>query len=564
LATSHSSFRSSFAKLLASARLHPYAVLFGLALAFRLACALLFRQPGYTDGYYYSNVAASLWQGQGFREDYIWNYLAHPLPENVLNNPSSTYWMPLTSVLIYLAYLLTGGPSFFASQSPNLLISAGLVPLTYYAIKDIFKAGRGEYYGWLSAGLMLFCGLYAPYFALPDNFAPFALFSFLVLICHYKALRLLPGAEKQARWLMAAAGFCTGLAYLTRVDGVLLLGVALLTLLLNRYWLKRESALGWSALGLMGLVFGLTLLPWLGRNLLDTNQLFPGGGLKTLFLREYDDFFSSVKQIDVPYYLNQRDASPNWGIGPLLLTKLDALWQNLLIIGRGTLFFMLPLFGLGLFSKVNDSRPNSEMRVWLFLRPEFLPFTVYVVGLYLAMSLLFTFPSTRGSVFHSSGGLLPFIYTATLVGLDRFIEWLALISRPKAGPARRKFYSRLLLIVAAILSVGFTLQLAKDWNADYDELKAVGTWLEANGAAKAIVMSPDVPAYYYVNHQPSLVITSDNLAADLAIARRYGASYIILQPNHFPPHLTELYNKKAAPGFRLVAQLGPVQLYKIE
>ena len=67
-----------------------------------------------------------------------------------------------------------------------------------------------------------------------------------------------------------------------------------------------------------------------------------------------------------------------------------------------------------------------------------------------------------------------------------------------------------------------------------------------------------------INHQPSLVITSDNLAADLAIARRYGASYIILQPNHFPPHLTELYNKKAAPGFRLVAQLGPVQLYKIE
>ncbi len=49
----------------------PYWLLLRLALLVRLATALLFHQPGYTDAYYYSNVAESLWRGQGFREDYI-------------------------------------------------------------------------------------------------------------------------------------------------------------------------------------------------------------------------------------------------------------------------------------------------------------------------------------------------------------------------------------------------------------------------------------------------------------------------------------------------------------
>jgi hypothetical protein len=539
-----------------------------LGLAFRLACALPFSQPVYSDAYYYSNIAEFLWQGRGFHEDFLWNYLARPLPDSPLNNPSSTYWMPLTSVLIYLSYLVTGGPSFRAAQLPNILISSALVPLTYYVVKDILPLKQKEFYAWVSAGLMIFCGYYAPYFSLPDNFAPFALLTLLALICQYKTLRLSLSEKRRGLALMAGAGICTGLSYLTRVDGVLLLVVAFLIIGLNSYWLKRESAMTWTAFGLMCLTFALTLLPWLGRSLSDTGQLFPGGGTKTLFMREYNDLFTYTKPLDLAYYLNQTNPDPNWGIGPLLFSKLDALFQNLLIVGRGTLIFMSPFFLIGIFAKVTEKairNSGKERPLFLGLTPEFLPFSVYLTALYLAMSLLFTFPGTRGSVFHSGGGLLPFIYAVTFMGLDRFIDWLGTKSRPKAGASRRRVYSLIFLFAAAIFSVVSPLNLASSQDAqDYDQLKAVGTWLEANGAGDAPLMVPDVPAYYYATHKPAVVITSDPLPVNLEIARRYGARYFVLQPNHAPAALAELAEKKSAPGFRLIGQIGEIQLYRLE
>ncbi len=546
------------------ARRHPCWLLFGLALLFRLVCSFFFKQPGYSDAYYYSNVAESLWRGRGFREDYIWNYLGRPLPQSVYNNPASVYWLPLTAVLIYAGYLLGGGPSFLASQIPIMLISSALAPLTYYLAKDIFGPGKGEIYGWLAGLLMIFCGIYAPYFCLPDNFAPFALLTLLVLMFNYKALRLPPGQEKLARKFMVLAGICSGLSYLTRVDGVLLLGIALLTLLLNRYWLKRESALNWSAIGLMWLAFGLTLVPWLARNLIEAGQLFPGGGLKVLFLREYDDFFSYAKSLDLPYYFNQTDPASNWGIGPLLGSKLEALFQNLAVFGRATLFFMLPLFILGLFSKISAGEEGEKKakasRLWL--RPEFLPFSLYLLVLYFAMSLIFTFPGTRGSLFHSSGGLLPFFYIAIVAGLDVFVEWLGTISRPKAGPARWRTYSRLLVAAAAVVSLGFTYSLSQNWDDDYQDLQAAGEWLNRNGAANAIVMTPDVPAYYYVNQKPAIVMANDSLATNLEIARRYGARFMILQRH--PHSFEELAATKTAPGYKLLAEWNDVQIYHLE
>ena len=336
------------------------------------------------------------------------------------------------------AYLLSGGPSFLASQIPGIVFSALLAPLAFYLATSIFgNSARGRRYGWLAGTLAIFSGIYAAYFVFPDNFAPFALFSGGFLICAAQALQRLlaqsPGVYRRA----ALAGTLAGLAYLTRVDGLLLLAVPFASLLLHLSRLKKVWPVAWRAGLVMLALFGLVISPWLIRNLAVTGQILPGGGLKVLFWREYNDFFSFSKPLDLPYYLNLSEPDPAWGIGPLLGTKLAALFENLLVVVRGALF-LTPFFVIGLFSRPGLPGPpqetteteNTPARLWQ--RPEFQPFLVYTVLLYLAMSLAFTFAGTRGSVFHSSGGLLPYIFLISLVGLDRAIAWLGKISRPQA------------------------------------------------------------------------------------------------------------------------------------
>ncbi|MDB5078847.1 MAG: hypothetical protein JWP00_771 [Chloroflexi bacterium] len=546
----------------------PYWLLLVLALVIRFATALLFHQPGYTDAYYYSNVAESLWRGQGFREDYIWNYLARPLPETAVGNPGSLYWMPLTSVLIYFAYLLTGGPSFLASQLPGILFSAALAPLAFYLATTIFgPAARGRRYGWLAGWLVIFSGIYAGYFVLPDNFAPFALLSAAFLAVITRTLQRLaanrPGIYRRA----ALAGLLAGLAYLTRVDGLILVAVPFLVGFLQWPRLKPVRPLALKAGLIMLALFGLTVSPWLFRNLADTGQLFPGGGFKVLFWREYNDFFSFSKPLDLPYYLNLTQPAPDWGLGPLLGSKLSALLENLLIVGRGALF-LTPLFVIGLFTReaaAGQASPEAPVgsQPFLWQRLEFQPFLVYTLLLYLAMSLAFTFPGTRGSVFHSSGGLLPYIFLVCLVGLDRVIAWLGKLSRPRATAARQRNYSLVVAIAFVCLSVGLVFSMLGNWNKDYEELRPVGAWLDANEKPDVVVMLPLGPAYWYVTHRPSVATASDPLPVNLEIARKYRARYLVLLPDHYPDSFAGLFATKKAPGFELVATFGEVQLYRL-
>ncbi len=551
---------------------HPYLALFTLALAFRFFCAFFFPQPGYSDAYYYSNVASSLWQGKGFREDYLWNYLASPLPSSPINNPSSLYWMPLTSVLIYFSYLLTGGTGFLASQFPAIILSSFLPPLTFYLAKDIWGTNPGTGYGWVGGILMIFSGIFAPYFSLPDNFAPFALLTFLVLLLFSRAFRLSPSQGKKANLFMVGAGVGVGLSYLTRVDGILLLLIPLVMSILNRFYFHRRLALGVQSFFLMFLAFFITLLPWLGRNLLDTGQFFPGGGIKTLFLREYNDFYSFNRPLDLAYYLNLKDPAPDWGLLPIIYSKLGALFLNLLIIGRGTLFFMAPLFLFGFFfrDKLRET-PEREVKHlegsgWKALeglQPGLLPFTLYLVLLYLVMSFFFTFPSTRGSVFHSSGGLLPYLYLVSLAGLDKFIGWVGTFSRPGAFKARQNFYRTVLIGASILVSVGFTLNLASSWNEDFDNISQAKTWLKANVPANALVMVPDAPAFYFVTGRSAIVISTDSLKQNLDIARRYGASYMVLQTKYLTGPLYDLFYKGGIQGFELVARLNETKIYRL-
>ncbi len=264
--------------------------------------------------------------------------------------------------------------------------------------------------------------------------------------------------------------------------------------------------------------------------------------------------------------------SPGWGLLPIIYSKLGALFLNLLIIGRGTLFFMAPLFLFGFFfrDKLRET-PEREVKHlegsgWKALeglQPGLLPFTLYLVLLYLVMSFFFTFPSTRGSVFHSSGGLLPYLYLVSLAGLDKFIGWVGTFSRPGAFKARQNFYRTVLIGASILVSVGFTLNLASSWNEDFDNISQAKTWLKANVPANALVMVPDAPAFYFVTGRSAIVISTDSLKQNLDIARRYGASYMVLQTKYLTGPLYDLFYKGGIQGFELVARLNETKIYRL-
>ena len=575
---------------------HPRLTLYAVALVARLALGLLFRQPGYTDAYYYSDLAAALHDGRGFTDDFIWNYLTPST--HAIGNPGGTYWFPLTAIIMWLGQSVLGA-TFFASQLPNMLISAALAPLAYgltrniadyaapYSDDPIVRAKAASRIAGLAGLLAAFPTIYAPYFSLPDNFAPYAIFGYGAL--RLGGLSFVAKALRPRVLYAAGAGLCAGLAFLTRADGLLLLPVFAVVGIFStaEEQRRREAKVGESSRVLSPLVppfatfvvtifsFALVATPWLVRNVALSGQLSPGGAAKTIFLRRYDDLFSATKTLDLAYLLNQRDPTADWGIGALVLSKIVALWQNGLLVGRPTLFLMLPLLLIGLLARPK----GGGARLWR--RQEWLGFVVYGGLMWVGLSLVFTFPSARGSIFHSGTALLVPIYVACALGLDHTAGWVSRKARnpARAATIRAKRYGQIAIGTAVVVSVVWSVILARGWDGQYTALRQAGDWVAANAAPETrtftdregrrvpLVMMADPPAYDYANHAPSIAISSDPLAVNRTLAQKYGAAYIIVQFNFYTPSLAPFLDDTPPPGFTLVHSFGEdtatVRIYRI-
>ncbi|HKC90311.1 MAG TPA: hypothetical protein VKE23_03180, partial [Candidatus Limnocylindria bacterium] len=75
-------------------------ILLSLALlAFRLlSAAFVVIQPGFTDAFYYVDVARRLAHGDGLTADFVWNFLEAP-HFDPLPVASHRFWMPLATVV---------------------------------------------------------------------------------------------------------------------------------------------------------------------------------------------------------------------------------------------------------------------------------------------------------------------------------------------------------------------------------------------------------------------------------------------------------------------------------
>ncbi len=529
-------------------------LLFLFALAMRVLTALPTHQPGYMDAYYYYNGAESLYRGQGFRENFIWNYLDGP---QGLPHPSHLYWMPLASVLIY-PFFLVFGASYRVAQMPFILLSSLLPLITYHLGRQTSSEGRHA----LGAALLtVFSGFYTAYWVSPDNFAPFAVTASLSLWLMGAGLSPKGRGSKRGSqlWFFALAGLFAGLSHLARADGPLLL-VALAVVVAFEVWRhkdKRGVTLAGLLLALVGYL--VVMAPWFYRNWRAIGVPLSPAGTKTLFLRSYDDLYSYGRELTWSSYLA-------WGWGPILRSKLEACWLNLQnVLASDLLIFLAPFAAIGLWG--------------LRRRIEYQVFFVYGTLLYLAMSLAFTFPGVRGGMFHSGSALLPFLFAAAMAGLDTAIAWVAR-RRPRwHAPTAQVFFS-VGFVGLAVLVSGFVYQgrvLGRGglsdpaWNHDDAVYHQIAAWLGENAPPEAAVLVNNAPSFHYHSHRPCLSIPNEELETVIAVARRYGARYLVLEQNH-PRPLQALYlseEEEPYPGLNLILTLGdvsgePVKVYSID
>jgi 4-amino-4-deoxy-L-arabinose transferase-like glycosyltransferase len=434
--------------------------------------------------------------------------------------PSHLYWMPLSSVLIYLSFLVLG-PTFRAAQVPFVLLSALLPVLSYWVAYGVSRQRR---HAIVSGLLAILSGFYLLRWVTPDNFAPFAIAGGVCLWA------LGQGIEKQSWGWFALAGVGAGLGHLARADGMLLVAVAGLMVLWSAYRDRTQvrrlaGRLGWLLAG-----YSVVMGPWFVRNWVTIGQPLATGGTQTVWLTDYDDLFGYRSPLGVERYLA-------WGWGNIVASKLRALWLNLqtvLFVG-----WMIFLFPPGLAGAWRLRKRASFQGAWL-----------YLMALYLAMSLVFTCAGWRGGMLHSLVALLPFLYAAAMEGLDAFCGWMARRRKSWRQREAQTVFSGAAVVFALALSLVLAIQVAPAARAEHP-YRRVARWLDEQSDSQARVMINDPAMFYYYGRRSCVVIPNSGLDTVIEVMRRYDVQFLVLDENN--PTLHDLYaNPEREPRLRRV------------
>lgn len=474
-------------------------------LGFRIASAAIVAQPGYTDAYYYADVAQRLARGLGLTADFVWS----PLELGSLPIVSHRFWMPMATVLQAIGIVPLGGliGDFRAGQLVIVLVAALVPAAAYVAARAL---GASERAALVAAALVGLGGLFAPAWVSVDGFAPAALLGTLFFVSFGRAA----GGSVRAGLL---AGGLVGALYLTRTETALF-GVALLALLFRER--SRRAGLAGST---VALAVGIA---WLGRNLMAG---MPSDLLtRTALLVRYEDFFA----IGDPTASAFVDALPQ-----VVAAKASALVTNAVTF----LFAFALVLVVPLAYAVRTLWSRVDVRAW----------TALAILVFLTQSLVWTLHSTRGSYFHSLGAFLPFGVALAVAGGER------LLASRRADLAPAWTWGTLVLVAA--LSAGALAQ----WDASFN-----GGFRVRVAALDAIPAGPflaiDAAAWRWISGHPVLVTPSDSVDAAGCLVTSSRATSIVLEEAHFSAY-DALYRGTtrppwlAAPIARGTVKIFPVQ-----
>jgi len=496
--------------------------------------------PGYMDADYYFVGGIQLAQGKGFTEPYLWNYLDNP---SGLPHPSHTYWMPLASIVSAIGMWISGQSTYAAGRATFILLSA-FVPLLTAALA--YSVSRQTLLAMVSGLLSIFSLYYAPFMPVPDNYVLYMLFGAAFLLL----------APRREKWIPVALGAFAGLKTLARSDGLLWLGLAGLTVMLRAVtnvdgtkpafseWLKQIIPAGLLALAGYFIVMG----GWHIRSeRLFGSFMAPGGG-RLLWLQNYNQTFI------YPAEKLTRESFLQAGWNAALADRVMALKANAgnAFAAQGGIF-LLPFILIGLWQLRHDLRTKIAVTGWLIL--------------FFAMTLVFPFAGARGSFFHGGAAFQPYWWVAAPIGLDAVIHWAQ--KRGRLSDKNAPVFFQVILVMLSILMTAYLVNfrvIADGWARDDIIYPKVEQKLVESGIGpRDVVIVRNPPGYYLASGHQSISLPFGDESTILAVAKRYGASYLILEKGGTFDSIQDLYqNPEENPSFKYLGEVNGARLYRIQ
>ena len=451
--------------------------------------------------------------------------------------------MPLASIVSAIGMWLTGQPTYAAGRAAFILLSA-LVPLLTAALA--YSVSRQTLLAMISGLLSIFSLYYAPFMPVPDNYVLYMLFGAAFLLL----------APRREKWIHISLGVLAGLLTLARSDGLLWLGLAGLTVMFREStnidgirsrpdeWFRRIIPAGLLVLAGYLIVMG----GWHIRNeRLFGSFMTPGGG-RLLWLQNYNQTF-----IYPPEKLT-RESFFQAGWNAAIEDRVMALKANLgnAFAAQGGIF-LFPFILIGLWKLRRDLRTKIAVTGWLIL--------------FFVMTLIFPFAGARGSFFHGGAAFQPYWWVAAPIGLDAVIQWAR--ERGRLSDKNAPVFFQVILVILAILMTAYLVNfrvISGGWARDdviYPQVEQ--KLIESGIIPRDVVIVRNPPGYFLASGRPSISLPFGDESTILAVAKRYGARYLILEKSGTFDSIQDLYqNPEGNPSFKYLGEVDRARLYRIE
>ena len=501
-------------------------LLFTISIFLQLGVAVWRETPGYMDESYYYLGGKNLYEGKGFSEEILWNFLDQP---EGIPHPSHLYWMPFNSILAGGGMLLFQSTSYLAGSFFFILL-ASVIPCVTYSVS--WRLSSNRTISLINAGFSIVSGYYFSMLSAIDSFSVYMLLGtiYLIVVGYYQT-----STKKRLLAKGVSLGLLAALMHLTRADGILWILILPFVIAFEAIFNNRDKSRTAIIPIFASIFLGLTtyfivMSGWYIRNLRLFKSLTVSGSSLPIWMRSYNELFSYPSNIlNFTHWIQD-------GIIQILETGFDSLLQNFgTFLGVTSLVILLP-FIIGAIWK--------RRKLW------FVQFGVVMFLLFIGvMSFIFPFAGARGGFLHSSSAFQIFFWTLGGLGIYDSLSWMEKRHNWNARKSSKVFGVGILIVfffVTIVLAYtkiqGDTIE-SKRWTKGWRQAESINAQLSMLGIQdEAIILINDPATFNAATGRPAIVIPNGEPAVLLSVMDDYDVKIFILEENH-PDGLKDLYSK---------------------